>query len=172
MDKSRFGFTVLTAFVFIFAIVVIGINSSYSIDEAETFKWDVSFENIDVVGGSISEYDEPTLINKTSSVKDIRFEVKTSGDTINYKINTLNNGTVDAKVTAILVTEPTCNNKTCNDLEYSLVYEDGNTVKKGDILKANSGKNMYLKFKYNGNVTESISVKDINVSIDYAVVEG
>ena len=169
MDRSRFGFTILIAFVFVFAMVVIGINSSYSIDEAETFKWEVSFENIDIVGGSISKYDEPTLVNRSSSVKDISFEVSEKGDTINYKINSLNKGNVDAKVTAILVTGATCGNKACSDLDYSLVYEDGNPVKKGDILKANSGKNIYLKFKYDGDVNEPITVKDINVSINYAV---
>lgn len=169
MDKSRFGFTVITAFVFLFAMVVIGINSSYSIDSTESYKWEVSFENIDVVGGTITNYDEPTLTNKSTTVKDIRFEVKNSGDSINYKINAINKGTEDAKITAILVTDATCGNNSCNDLDYTLVYEDNTPVKKGDILKANSGKDLYLRFTYDGKIEQPIVVKDINVSIDYAV---
>ena len=34
MDRSKFGFYILTAFVFLFTIVILGINSSFSIDES------------------------------------------------------------------------------------------------------------------------------------------
>jgi hypothetical protein len=53
MDNRRFGFQVLIAFVFLFTVVCLGINSSYSIDEENKPNWDVSFSNIDVVNSSV-----------------------------------------------------------------------------------------------------------------------
>ena len=41
MDSRRFGFQVLIAFVFLFTFVCLGINSSYSIDEASKVYKDI-----------------------------------------------------------------------------------------------------------------------------------
>ena len=59
MDRSKFGFYVLSAFVFLFAIVIMGINSTYSINGANTYKWDVAFSSVDVSTNTIKEYSNP-----------------------------------------------------------------------------------------------------------------
>ena len=167
MDSRRFGFQILTAFVFLFTIVCLGINSSYSIDEANQFKWDVEFSNVEVITNSVKTYDVPKY-NKTTSFNDGKFEIDSNGDSISYKITVLNNGNVDAKIGApITIFEPKCNNNTCEGLEYSLTYEDGSLVKRNDILKANEGRTLILTYTYNGNVTEPIKVEDISLSINY-----
>ena len=168
MDSRRFGFQVLIAFVFLFTVVCLGINSSYSIDEASKVNWDVSISNIDVISNSISNYDIPKVNGKTTSFNGGKFEIDSNGDSISYKITVLNKGTVDAKIGApITIPEPKCSNNTCEGLEYTLSYEDGSLVKRDDVLKSNEGKTLVLTYTFNGNIQEPIKVEDISLSINY-----
>ena len=61
MDKSRFGFNILIIFVFLFTIVVLGINSSLSIDEANSPSWDVSFGSVEVVNSKAYDIVNPKV---------------------------------------------------------------------------------------------------------------
>jgi uncharacterized repeat protein (TIGR01451 family) len=168
MDNRRLGFQILTAFVFLFTAVCLGINSSYSIDESNATNWDVSISNIEVITNSVSSYDIPKISGKSTSFNDGKFEIDSNGESITYKITVLNKGTVDAKIGApVTITEPLCSNKTCEGLEYTLTYEDGSEVKRNDVLKSNEGKTLLLTYKFNGLVEEPFKVEDINLSINY-----
>ena len=91
-----------------------------------------------------------------------------SSDKLSYKINVLNNGTIDAKVGAITLIDATCSDDSlCNNLEYSLTYEDGALVKRGDVLSKKSGTTLYLNFRYNGSLDKEVSFKDFKLSINY-----
>ena len=168
MDNRRLGFQVLIAFVFLFTVLCLGINSSYSIDEANNPKWDVSFSNIEVTNSSVKSYDVPKFSDKSTSFNDGQFEIDSNGDSISYKITVLNKGTVDAKIGApVTIPDPKCSNKTCAGLNYFLTYEDGSEVKRNDVLKANEGKTIILTYFFEGVVEEPIKVEDISLSIDY-----
>ncbi len=168
MDSRRFGFQVLIAFVFLFTVVCLGINSSYSIDETNKIVWDVSFSNIEVINSSTAIYDVPKVNDNSTSFNTGGFELKSNGDSISFKISVLNKGTVDAKIGApITIPEPKCSNSTCEGLEYVLSYEDGSEVKRNDVLKANEGKTLILTYLIDGNIQEPLKVEDISLSIDY-----
>ena len=167
MDKSRFGFNILIIFVFLFTIVVLGINSSLSIDEANSPSWDVSFGNVEVVNSKAYDIVNPIVNEKSTSINGGSFVLKSSDDSISYNINVINKGSVDAKITQFIIPEPNCSNLNCEGLEYDLIYDDGSLVKRGDILKSNEGKTIYLRFRYNGNISEPISVNDVKLYIDY-----
>lgn len=167
MDRSRFGFHVLIIFVFLFTVLVLGINSSLSIDESNNPSWDVSFSDIEVVNSSVSDVDIPKVNGKSTSLNGAKFVFDSNDDSISFRINVINKGSVDAKITKFTIPEPNCNNKACDGLIYDLVYEDGSFVKRGDILKSNEGKNIYLRFRYDGNISEPINVSDVKLYIDY-----
>lgn len=168
MDRSKFGFYVLSAFVFLFAIVIMGINSTYSINGANTYKWDVAFSSVDVSTNTIKEYSNPKVDFESTSLSGMKFEVDSAGDSITYKINVLNKGSVDAKISKVYV-DYSCNNKEeCNDLEYTLTYEDGSSVERDDLLNLNTGKTMFLSFKYNGSINdEKLIVDNIKLFVNY-----
>lgn len=167
MDRSKFGFYILTAFVFLFTVVILGINSSYSIDENSVKSWDVAFTSVDAINEG-SKYDMPKLIKDSTSLNDINFSFDNGTDKLSYKINVLNNGTVDAKIAAITLIDAKCNDESlCDNLEYSLTYEDGSLVNRGDVLAKKSGTTLYLNFRYNGVLDKELAFSDFKVSINY-----
>ena len=138
MDRSKFGFYVLSAFVFLFAIVIMGINSTYSINGANTYKWDVAFSSVDVSTNTIKEYSNPKVDLESTSLSGMKFEVDSAGDSITYKINVLNKGSVDAKISKVYV-DYSCNNKEeCNE---GRDKSDENEKKKRDWLDILTGGN-------------------------------
>ena len=167
MDRSKFGFYVLCAFVFLFAITIIGVNSTYSINEGNAYKWDVSFSSVDASSDTISDYVIPKVDGESTSLTDFKFKVDSPGDNIVYKINVINQGSIDAKIGQLYVDYACSNDDLCKDLDYSLTYEDGSLLKRGDIINTNSGKTIYLKFNYNGTINEELVIDNVKLFVNY-----
>jgi hypothetical protein len=170
-DRNKFTFVVLTAFVFMFSIICISLSSSYGLDEEEP-KWNVSFNAVNVVDSTASLYDDVKLKKNSTSLSKLGFIFDNVGDTITYRINVLNSGNIDAVISSILLSRAVCSDTTyCDSLDYSLTYENGSTVSRGDTLPKNSGVVMLLTFRHIGTTQESdVTIKDIDFSINY--VEG
>jgi hypothetical protein len=167
-DRNKFSFVVLTAFVFLFSIICISLSSSYGLDE-ESPRWSVSFNAVNVVDSTASLYDEVKLKKASTSLSKLGFIFDNAGDTITYRINVLNSGNIDAVISSILLSRAVCSDDAyCDNLDYSLTYENGSDVSRGDILPKNSGVVMLLKFTHVGNEQNGeVTIKDIDFSINY-----
>lgn len=167
-DRNKFSFVVLTAFVFLFSIICISLSSSYGLDE-ETPRWNVSFNAVNVVDSTASLYDEVKLKKNSTSLSKLGFIFDNAGDTITYRINVLNSGNRDAVISSILLSRAVCSDDAyCDNLDYSLTYENGSNVSRGDVLPKNSGVVVLLTFKHVGDTQEvDVTIKDIDFSINY-----
>lgn len=160
--------------------------------------WDIHFDNLKSaqINSSLNTAKEntaPTIDATNTIISNYDVVLKSDGDAITYTFDVVNDGDIDAKITAVVMNngstltcnsnggtaaeQTTRNNNTCANLDYSLMYADGSTVALGDKLAAGASKTMKLKLEYkakgpNGTGTEyypddDVKVSDLGVKVTY-----
>ncbi|MCI8394066.1 MAG: hypothetical protein HFH86_01115 [Bacilli bacterium] len=184
MEKER-----KTKFLAILAIciAVVGLtvgfaafSSALTINGTSTIKsssWQVRFENLSAVTktGTATEVSAPTVNTNDTNIGDYDVTLTTPGDSISYTFDVANNGTFDAEVTTITIPTPTCTGNganaeidaknVCDNLNYTLTYEDGTAITATDAILAGQRKRLKLTLTYSNTVTaEKLASDDVAIS--------
>lgn len=153
--------------------------------EVKGAKWSVKFANLSTsnkVGGATVEKETGTETEKTAKiVGDTTIELPKitltkPGDTVSYTFDVVNDGTIDAKITAIPTYEKTitatasdasvnaADKKLVEDnLIFTLTYENGTEVALNDEL-LNGGNSKKMKITIGYGDTTSIPTNDVEIS--------
>lgn len=179
MEKNR-GTKILAIVAIIIAVIGLSVgfaafSATLTINGTGTVKassWQVRFENLSAVAktGTATEVTAPTINTNDTNIGDYSVTLTTPGDSISYTFDVANNGTFDAEVTAITIPTPTCTGNganaetdalnVCNNVAYTLTYDDGTAIANGDTIKAAEKKTMKLTLTYNDSVTADLLAKD------------
>jgi len=198
-------FMVLVALLAVALISTIGIavaalSQDLKVEGTATVKqlnWDIHFDALKpgiVVSqnNTAKEITTPTIDTDKTTISSYDVEVRNPGDSVAYEFNVVNDGDVDAKITAIAMAGQgsatlTCtsnggtsqeqvarNTETCKRLNYTLTYKDGTTVAVNDVLTAGATKTMVLKLEYTTASDgtsyypdDDVAVSDLGVTISY-----
>ena len=168
MDRSR-RFKIVSIFILIIAVIglsiayaamseILSITGTAKMNSAD---WNIKFENLSVEKTGDATFVLPTLSD--TSLLDYEVNLTKPGDSVTFIFDVTNNGNIDAVLGTVTKGKPECNgvgsnatsdSKTvCNNLIYSLKYEDGSDVKVGDTLDKKEVSKMKLQLVYNSDAS-------------------
>lgn len=172
------------------------INGTANVDAAS---WDIHFENLSDInihstGNTVIENNPPTLYENT--IENINVSISTPGDYLDYMVDVVNDGSIDAKVSSVDIS-PLCtldspvescdwdNNGIVSQEDVNLVNqnimfaygfssEDGssavNTIPK-EILEPGNRIQLGIFLSFNNNANElpkrNLEFKNLSVTINY-----
>ena len=129
--------------------------------------WDVYLSNVQVIGENAQVITPPTIDeNKTK----LAFEIKLNqpGDFYEFTVNAVNNGTVDAMISDVTLTE--MDESISNYLLYNISYLDGTTIKDDDIISAKDSVTYKIRIEFKKNITISeLSENAININLSFSI---
>ena len=107
--------------------------------------WDVHFENIQPVTGSVSPTIAPVISNDTT----VSFSATLNepGDFYSFDIDLVNAGTIDASIGSLDIT-PVLTSEQQEYFEYKIKYKGGLNVQEGDALSHGDTKTIEILFRY------------------------
>lgn len=173
-------------------IVIVIYYLVYKVENREKV-WDVHFSRI--VNSECSDNSTcvtPTIYTDSTTTGDYSVIFSEPGEKAVYEIDVVNNGAIDAEINNILFGSFNCKSNSaspnsqldeeavCNNLDYNLYDKDNNKVLKGTVLKAKEKVTYYLKISYTNNyyfvseedrLTDSVTVRNLNLVIDYKQVK-
>ncbi len=120
-----------------------------SVAKIEKNTWDIHFENI-VVGDNNADNTVPFISNNNTKIN-ITLNLKKPGDSYEFLVDVVNNGTIDAKIESVFKT--TLSEEQLKYLDYSLTYMDGVAINKNDLLKVGEKDQIRLKINFK-NMTD------------------
>ena len=132
--------------------------------------WQLKFSNLsdaNITGNAILNEEAKIDTDKPVTISGINVSFKTPGDKVIYKVDLVNEGTIDAQIDEVISTISS------SLIDFTVNYTDSkNTVSKGDIIKSGEVKNLTLTLYYNKeNITkETLPNEDINISLSYGLV--
>lgn len=148
--------------------------------------WKIKFSNLAPVTttGTAKELTAPTINEEDTTIGDYSVSLTNPGDTVTYKFDVVNEGTFDAKVSSVTIPTPSCTGagetatvdgtNVCNNITYTLTYEDGSNVKIDDTLNKGETKSMVLTLKYSDSITSEqlpkndVSISNLSITIVYS----
>ena len=145
--------------------------------------WKIKYANLDltktVLNGHASEVVAPSITTNDTKIGDYSVNLKAPGDYVKYFFDVVNDGTFDAEITSLTIPTPKCTGtgenaltdaqNVCNNLTYTLTYDDNTPVSVGDILlnkeESNHVKHLILTLTYKDTVTSDLLPKeDVTIS--------
>lgn len=144
--------------------------------------WDVHFENLSKYSkkGDIEELSTPVIQDNSTSISGYNVVFNTINDSITYEFEVVNNGDLDAEINSVTIQNPVCSgsgenkvsdeNLVCNNIKYSLTYEDGSQVNTGDDILTNERVKMYMTLKYTGSTLPQniVDISNLDITIIYS----
>ena len=116
----------------------------------KTGEWIIYFDRIQNESGVVS-----TNTKITSDKKEVDFNISLTkpGDYYEFDVDTVNDGTIDAMVDTIELTniDPSLNNLA----SFEVTYKDGSEIKKCDLLPKESRKTITVKVKLDKDIEEN-----------------
>ena len=172
--RKKIAMTVLVISVICITIVFLMMSTTLlKVEETgklDSAKWDVHFENLkEYTNGSAKVISKPKISKKGTYIGDYEVSLSKPNDSVTYTFDVVNSGDFNAQLINIVKTGLKCksnvNSKkdeeiTCNSLNYTLKYKNGNLVKEDDILNKKQRVNLVLTLKYNSN---KLPLSKINV---------
>ncbi len=175
-------------------IIILYYFLSYkSVNNNSSKIWNIYFSRIinkDCSNDSVCT--TPTIYTGSTTTGDYTVEFTGPNQKAVYEITVKNDGLVDAEVTNIVLGSPRCKgnssnfvsashdaNKVCDKLHYSVLDIDNNKVVPGTIIKAGETTTYQLVLSYDNNnyfvsenerISDSVTVRNLNLSIDYSQV--
>ena len=199
MEKQR-GIRILSIVALFVAVIglsvafaamsrTLQINGTATMDTAT---WDIHFENLSnaALTGDAAVTTAPELKNENTVIGDFEVVLIKPGDSVTYTFDIVNNGTIDAKLSELVMAgladkklvctsladpKSTADETTvCGNLTYTLEYTDGGAVAAGDKLAAKSGdtatrKNVTLTLKYDGDTLpeDDVEITGLDITMVY-----
>ncbi len=139
--------------------------------------WDIHFDNLSRANivGQAKELVHPTITQKSTTIGNYNVKLEQPFDAISYTFDIVNAGGLDAALTTLNISTPTCSgigdnalddaNTVCRNLNYKLTYMDGSVVKLGDTLNKKSSKKVKLTLEYKSDDMPVDEVKIDNLGI-------
>lgn len=128
------------------------INGAATLDAA---KWGIKFENLSdgETTGDASINDTAIIEDDLVTINKINVSLSTPGDTVTYKVDLVNEGTINAEIYSIET--PSLTEEQERYINFEVKYEDGTEVRQGDILNKDTRKKLTIKIEFDKDITES-----------------
>lgn len=129
--------------------------------------WDVHFENIQVTEGSKTPVSPATITNGTPTQVSYNVYLENPGDFYEFTVDAVNNGTVDAMITDISVTNGNQPLNLPNYVDHSITYDTGIELETNQLLAANTTETykVRIEFKSNINASDLVGISELNLNI-------
>ena len=121
----------------------------------------------DFVTYGSAKFGYPTI--KSTTISDMKVDLYQPGDGIKFPFTVRNDGTLDAKLQGITKDKISCTStnslnaqKVCENLTFTIKYEDGRDILEGDVLVSGGVQFFVLEVMYNKN-TNFISNTEVNI---------
>lgn len=193
MRKRRFDSKTMTLIALLFMVMCLSVgfaalNTKLVISgsaEVEASTWDVGFANLSnaiIVGSSTDVYEDVKPTFSRTKIEKFVVSLSSPGNSISYKFDATNAGSIDAKIGSISIPTPTCTgngtnatsdaSKVCSYIAYTLTYTgSGTAVSKNDTLAAGETKSMTLKIEYLNTATDlptdDVKISNLSIPITY-----
>lgn len=168
MKNSRVKKLIAFVFIIFLGIGFAALSSTININGVANVKynfWDVYFDNIQVNSDSASKA-FPTITDKTTV--ECSIELETPGDFYEFTVDAVNDGTIDAMIDSIEMTQ--FNEDVLKLFDYTVSYENGDEINKNDILEGLSKTTykIYIKYRDDINISDLNNV-DIDLNLSFTV---
>jgi len=135
--------------------------------------WDVHFENITKVSGSVDATSEATITGETAI--DFIVDLTLPGDFYAFKVDVVNDGTIDAMLSEVLKTGLTTDQE--EYIDYTVTYFDGEEILSKDSLPSGKQDQLLISVKYRDDITADDLPNDdqsivLTLSTDYIQDDG
>lgn len=124
------------------------INGTTIIDKPS---WDVHYENLEKVSGSVSAIEEASLDNAKANIS-YKVYLKEPGDFYEFTVDIVNEGSLDAMIGKILTIG--LSEKARKYVEYKVTYANGTPLNEKDALKAGTKEKIKVKVRYKDDFDE------------------
>ena len=159
----------LYAILIIFIMLFFGVgyaylNTTVTINGSATIMentWDVHFENIEVVDGSVEATSDAVITDDT--VIDFTVDLRLPGDVYSFTVDVVNDGTIDAMLNEVLKTGLTTTQEAY--VEYTVTYSDGEEIISKDSLPGGKQDQLLVSVKYKDDI-EANDLPSENQTID------
>lgn len=137
--------------------------------EIKSNNWDVHFENINVVQGSVKPVADASIINATT----ISFDAPLLkvGDFYMFDVDVVNEGTIDAMIGSISKT-PVLTAEQSRYLTYEVSYKNasGTDINEKDALHAGDRKTLTVFIKYRDDVLATeLPNDDLRLDLNFSI---
>ena len=153
-NNNFYLFLIILSF-FIISVGYAVINRTLTINgnsEVKQNTWDIHFENIQVITGSVASVKIPTIDNTKLSI-DFSFNLDLPGDFYEFTVDVKNAGTIDAMIDSINKT-PELTETQQKYLNYVIEYQSGELVKTKQVVKAGELVRLKVRVEYRTDITE------------------
>ena len=149
---------------------VLNISGSAQVSSAE---WDVHFDNIKVINGSVSG-DDPRITSATTAT--FSTVLNMPGEFYEFTIDVVNDGSIDAMIENITKT-PTLTSEQAKYLKYDITYQNGESITTRQLVEKNSFVRLKVRLEYRSDVTSSDLPKTsetltLGLKLDYIQSDG
>ena len=161
-DKKLYIYLIIIVFFCVsFGYAVL--NSTLTINGKSNISkntWDLYFENIMIKDGSVEAVKAPVIENNIN----VDFEVNLNlpGEFFEFTVDIVNSGTIDAMIDSI-IKEPELTAEQEKYLNYTINYDNGEEIKKNDLLYKNTSKRLKVLIEYKNEI--NVSDLPINAEI-------
>ena len=169
------GLVVMTV-VYAALSTALRIGGTANISEA---KWDIHFANFDdthipanAVGGGTNTGVIKSVSTNATAITNLKVDLKKPGDTIKYKFDIVNAGTIDAKLNTFDQTINCSVESACSNVTYSVTCLKGSSsFTQGGTLPKNSSVNCELNMTYNVDASSIADDVTINATANWNFVQ-
>lgn len=172
--KNKYLFVVLLLLFISIGYAFLSSTLSISgIGHVKKSKWDVHFENVDILEGNSLASVAPKTIARTTTELNYTVDFNIPGDVYKFNVDIVNLGTIDAMVSLIGNIELTENQK--RFAEYTITYEDGSPLEDKNFLASNSRDTITVTLKYKKDLSEEdlaiVEPIDFNLNLEYSLAK-
>ena len=182
---KKFKYNYKTRFLiplFVLVCVALGLGYAYlrtdlsivGVTKLKDNEWNVHFDNIQPVEGSV----EPVTAPAISELTTVSFsaQLENPGDKYEFYIDVVNSGTIDAQIGSITM-QPELSEDDAKYFNYELNYDSGFPVKVDDVLLVGRTRTIKVSFKYlesadTSNYPDEDKSFNINVTLGYVQSDG
>ena len=147
------------------------LNSSVSINGySEVFKntWNIYFDNIQIVEGSVNAISDPVIASNKDMVS---FEVflDLPGDFFEFTVDVKNDGSIDAVIDSIVKTLD-LDDEQKKYVNYVIEYENGEKINSNQLLTSGTLVTLKVRVEYRTDITEfDLPVTDQRINLSFIV---
>lgn len=161
-----------TDFLYLFLIGIVGVmglgyatlTQGLSVSGKSTLKnatWDVHFENVQPVSGSVPADEEPTITDNTKV--DFAASLINPSEFYSFTVDVVNDGSIDAEISSFSIL-PELSEEQSEWLTYKITYEDDSPIENGQVLSSGDTKTIKVYFE-----CKDLLEEDQNLSISFNV---
>ena len=114
-----------------------------------------------------AKFGYPTI--KSTTISDMKFELYQPGDGVKFPFTIRNDGSLDGKLKEVKKGTISCSStnnynaqKVCENITYTIKYEDGSEILEGDVIKSGGVQFFVLEIMYNKN-TDFVSPTEVSI---------